>query len=143
TPGTFPCGCTQLGTLPHAEARLDSLQSLTDQNTEKHTLRSKLPLRRTKHGEAHTRGQLINTTLYHCPSKQNGSESHFPSSSKRSLSFLFRPLNYKVPTFRLTKCAYENKQLSFIYIYQRLSLQDRRSEEQVCFTVSDTLSANV
>ena len=68
--------------------------------------------------------------------------SHFHDLTSLSVSFLWLPWSCKVARFRLTKCVYENNFHSFS-LYQMLSLQDRWSEEQICPTLCDTLSAEV
>ena len=99
-----------------------------------------ISLPRSEHQEADTQVQLWITALL--SSSREAKQKVVSSTTQHHVSFLFLPWSYKVARFRLTKYIYENNFHSCT-LYQMLSLQDRGSEEQICHTLCDALSAKV
>lgn len=78
-----------------------------------------IPLPRLEYWQGDVQVQLLTTTLIIVW----GSRLALRATLMALLSFLFLFLSYKVARFRVTKCAYENKQLSFIWTIPTPSTQ--------------------
>ena len=126
--------------LEHLPPRICTGGTLSPTEPKSHDRATLISLPRSEHQEADTQVQLWITALL--SSSREAKQKLVTFTTQHPVSFLFLPWSYKVARFRLTKYMYENNFHSRT-LYQMLSLQDWGSEEQICPTLCDALSAKV